>query len=195
MSQPERDTRLCIVDTAERLFKAIGYQKTTVADIAKTLRMSPANVYRFFDSKKSINEAVLERYKGEQEQALLAVAGQGGTASSRLREMLLTVHRMNQARFADQQRMQEMVCTAMEESWEAIIAHVERLDGVLQTVVSEGIASGEFRDADAAKTTQCLRTAMTRFYHPLVMSQAECMPGPNAEEMIDFLMAALRKTG
>ena len=85
LSQPERDTRLCIVDTAERLFKAIGYQKTTVADIAKTLRMSPANVYRFFDSKKSINEAVLERYKGEQEQALLEISGRGGTASSRLR--------------------------------------------------------------------------------------------------------------
>jgi AcrR family transcriptional regulator len=193
LSQPERDTRLSIVDTAERLFKAIGYQKTTVADIAKTLRMSPANVYRFFDSKKSINEAVLERYKGEQEQALLAIAAQGGSAASRLREMLLTIHRMNQARFADQQRMQEMVCAAMEESWEAIIAHVERLDGVLRTIVAEGVASGEFRDADPATTTRCLRTAMTRFYHPLVMSQAECMPGPSVEEMVDFLMIALKR--
>ena len=27
---------------AERLFREIGYQKTTVADIAKVLRMSPA---------------------------------------------------------------------------------------------------------------------------------------------------------
>jgi len=35
------------------LFREIGYQKTTVADIAKVLRMSPANVYiAFFDSKK-----------------------------------------------------------------------------------------------------------------------------------------------
>ena len=42
---------------AERLFREIGYQKTTVADIAKELRMSPANVYRFFDSKKAIPRA------------------------------------------------------------------------------------------------------------------------------------------
>ena len=54
VSLPERDTRQSIVDTAERFFRDIGYQKTTVADIAKSLRMSPANVYRFFDSKKSI---------------------------------------------------------------------------------------------------------------------------------------------
>ena len=74
MSHPERDTRQIIVDTAERFFRDIGYQKTTVADIAKSLRMSPANVYRFFDSKKSINEAVLERYMREQEAAIAKIA-------------------------------------------------------------------------------------------------------------------------
>src|SRR6478672_10671879 len=54
----ETDTREKILVVAERLFRQIGYQKTTVADIAKELRMSPANVYRFFDSKKSIHEGV-----------------------------------------------------------------------------------------------------------------------------------------
>ena len=43
----ETDTRERILVVAERLFRQIGYQKTTVADIAKELRMSPANVYRF----------------------------------------------------------------------------------------------------------------------------------------------------
>jgi len=47
----ETDTRERILVVAERLFRQIGYQKTTVADIAKELRMSPANVYRCFDSK------------------------------------------------------------------------------------------------------------------------------------------------
>ena len=51
----ETDTRERILVVAERLFRQIGYQKTTVADIAKELRMSPANVYRFFDSKKAIS--------------------------------------------------------------------------------------------------------------------------------------------
>ena len=53
----EPDTRERILEVALRLFREIGYQKTTVADIAKVLRMSPANVYRFFDSKKAIHEA------------------------------------------------------------------------------------------------------------------------------------------
>lgn len=61
----EADMRGRIVVVAEKLFREIGYQKTTVADIAKVLRMSPANVYRFFDSKKSIIAAVAQRLMGK----------------------------------------------------------------------------------------------------------------------------------
>ena len=65
----EPDTRERILVVAERLFREIGYQKTTVADIAKVLRMSPANVYRFFDSKKAIHEGVARMLMGEVEEA------------------------------------------------------------------------------------------------------------------------------
>ena len=54
----EKDTRKLIVEIAERLFQQMGFQKTTVSDIARELRMSPANVYRFFGAKSEINEAV-----------------------------------------------------------------------------------------------------------------------------------------
>ncbi len=191
VNQPERDTRQSIVDTAERFFRDIGYQKTTVADIAKSLRMSPANVYRFFDSKKSINEAVLARFKGELEESLSLIIAEPRPAGVRLRDMLLTSHRINQARFADQQRMQEMVCAAMEESWDAILGHIERFDALLSRVVAEGVATGEFRAIDPVAATQCIRTAMMRFQHPLLMAQCERIPGPSAEEMIAFIMAAL----
>src|SRR5918993_2895824 len=94
VSPPEPDTRCRIVETAERFFRTFGYQKTTVADIAKALKMSPANVYRFFDSKKAINEAVAERLMREVEGALEAIACQKAPAAARLRDMIATMHRM-----------------------------------------------------------------------------------------------------
>lgn len=194
MSTSERDTRTSIVDTAERFFRDIGYQKTTVADIAKSLRMSPANIYRFFDSKKSINEAVLARYKGELEEAMRAIASRPAPAAQRLREMLLAAHRINCGRVGDQMRMNEMVCAAMEESWAAIIEHIERFDSVLRQVIAEGVAAGEFRPVDPAQATGCLRTAMVRYHHPLLIAQCERLPGPTIEEMIDFSLAALAPT-
>src|ERR1044072_9248800 len=95
----EAGTRERILVTAERLFREIGYQKTTVADIAKVLRMSPANVYRFFDSKKSINAGVARRLMGEVEGASRSIATGSQSATERLRELLTTIHRMNSDRY------------------------------------------------------------------------------------------------
>ena len=67
---------------AERLFREIGYQKTTVADIAKMLRMSPANVYRFFDSKKAIHEGVARSLMGEVEIEAQRIANTPGPAAT-----------------------------------------------------------------------------------------------------------------
>jgi AcrR family transcriptional regulator len=47
-----------IIEAAERLFRQKGFQKTTIADIARELQISPANIYRFFTTKSEINEAV-----------------------------------------------------------------------------------------------------------------------------------------
>ena len=70
----ETEMKCRILATAERLFRDIGYLKTTVADIAKTLKMSPANIYRFFDSKKAIHEGVARRLMAEVEDAAEAIA-------------------------------------------------------------------------------------------------------------------------
>ena len=88
--QVEPDTRERILVVAERLFRQIGYQKTTVADIAKELRMSPANVYRFFDSKKAIHEGVCRALMGEVEAEAQRIAAIPGPASVRLRELVKT---------------------------------------------------------------------------------------------------------
>src|SRR6266581_6514707 len=95
----ETDTRERILVVAERLFRQIGYQKTTVADIAKELRMSPANVYRFFDSKKAIHEGVARTLMGEVEDVTAAIANRSGSAATRLRELMTTINRMNSERY------------------------------------------------------------------------------------------------
>ena len=42
-------------------FRHYGYAKTNVADIARDLGMSPANIYRFFASKTEIHQAICGR--------------------------------------------------------------------------------------------------------------------------------------
>src|ERR1700761_62949 len=144
----EPDTRERILVVAERLFRQIGYQKTTVADIAKELRMSPANVYRFFDSKKSIHEGVARGLMGEVEEAATAIAQRPGPAVARLRELIATIHRMNCERYVGDSKLHEMVEIAMQESWEGCLAHMKLITETIGTVIGQGAASGEFPVTD-----------------------------------------------
>jgi AcrR family transcriptional regulator len=192
MDHAETDVRERILITAERLFREIGYQKTTVADIAKTLRMSPANVYRFFDSKKSITAGVARRLMGGVEQALQAIAKRPDDAVERLRELLQTVHRMNSDRYAGDSKMHEMVAVAMEENWDVCLAHIEYIIGVTAEVIADGVASGEFHVADVRVAALSTLTAMLRFIHPQYIAEFADKPTATLDQMIDFVIVALR---
>lgn len=194
----ETDTRERILVVAERLFRQIGYQKTTVADIAKELRMSPANVYRFFDSKKSIHEGVARRLMGEVEQAAQTITTLPGPAAVRLRELMTSIHHMNSERYVGDSKMHEMVAIAMEEDWDVCVAHMERITETIGSVIAQGAASGEFEVKDIPLAAMCACTGMIRFFHPQMIAQCANKPGPTLDEMIDFIIAGLSpraKTG
>jgi AcrR family transcriptional regulator len=191
----EADTRDRILVVAERLFREIGYQKTTVADIAKLLRMSPANVYRFFDSKKSIHEGVARHLMGEVEDVAQHIAAGQGPIAQRLRELLSTIHRMNSERYVGDSKLHEMVAIAMEESWDVCVAHMERITTTIAQVIAEGAASGEFHAPDVPLAAMCACSAMMRFFHPQMIAQCADKPGPTLDQMIDFVLAGLAPRG
>jgi AcrR family transcriptional regulator len=190
--QIETDVRERILTTAERLFREIGYQKTTVADIARDLRMSPANVYRFFDSKKSINAGVAKRLMGEVEQASRKIASGKAGATERLRQLLSTIHRMNSDRYVADAKMHDMVAVAMEEDWDVCRMHMECIIATIGAVIADGVASGEFRVADVNVAANCACAAMVRFFHPQLIADCADKPEPTLDQMIDFVLAALR---
>lgn len=185
--------RCVIIGAAERLFREIGYRKTTVADIAKALRMSPANVYRFFESKKEINEAVAERIISEMEAELSLIVNRPGVpAAERLRDFIVTHNRLSTERFTAERRMHEMVEVAIAESWQVVHRHIEAIDAMLSQLVTEGVRSGEFEAEDPLVTARCVHSATIRFCHPGLIVQCADEPGPELGQMVDFLLRGLR---
>ena len=187
----EGDTRDRIVEVAERLFRQIGYQKTTVGDIAKELRMSPANVYRFFESKKAIHQAVARDLMGEVELEAQRIVARPGPVLERFRELLTTVHRMNTERYVGDNKLHEMVEIAMQEDWDVCVNHMECIAGFVGQMIAQGVASGEFKAPDLQLASMCACTAMMRFFHPQMIAQCATKPGPTIDQMIDFVIAGL----
>ena len=191
----EVDTRERILEVAERLFRQIGYQKTTVGDIAKELRMSPANVYRFFESKKAIHQAVARGLMGEVELEARRIVARPGPVRERFRELLTTINRMNTERYVGDSKLHEMVEIAMQEDWDVCVAHMECIASIIGQVIAQGVASGEFEAPDLQLASLCACTAMMRFFHPQMIAQCATKPGPTIDQMIDFVIAGLSPRG
>ena len=189
------DTRGRIIETAERLFRQVGHQKTTVADIAQILSMSPGNVYRFFHSKHAIDEAVCRRLLDDVVCVATEVARRSATAEERLRVLLLELVRLSVERFRTDKPLHQLLAAATSENWSIVTDYVERVESILAAIVADGMQSGEFRKGDAQQAGRCVHTAMTRYLHPTLIVECAAIGQPTPEEMVDFCLAALRPRG
>ncbi|WOJ90486.1 TetR family transcriptional regulator [Methylocapsa polymorpha] len=187
----ENDTQIDIIGVAERLFQEVGFQKTTVADIARELRMSPANVYRFFSAKAEINAAVCRRIFGEIEAAAEKIARSSGPASKTLRSLIASIEDLNARRFLSDRKLHELFETAHNENWSITHEHYEKMDQILAQIIRQGMAAGEFKAGDAELAAILVRSACIRYCHPRLMVECAQDPEPTTDQMIDFCLAAL----
>jgi AcrR family transcriptional regulator len=165
------DTRARIIETADTLFRRLGFAKTAVADIAAELGMSPANVYRFFPSKNAIVEAICQRCLGELDAKAWAVARSPGSAAERIERLFLEILAYHKENLLTDQRVNDLVMVAMEHSWDAIRAHKEAIRMVVEKILREGIEAGEFEPVDPAVTAGLMMRSMVHFCHPVLLAQ------------------------
>jgi AcrR family transcriptional regulator len=187
----EKDTRRSIVEVAERLSRQIGYQKTTVADIARELHMSPANIYRFFSSKSEINEAVCQQILGAVEAEVESITESSVPAGERVRAIIATIEKHNAQRFLSDRKLHEMVEAAVSENWGVARQHFADLQKYLAQVIEQGIARAEFRSGDSDLFAILVFSACIRFCHPRLMAECAQDPEPTIDQMVDFCLAAL----
>ena len=165
------DTRERIMETAEALFRRLGFAKTAVADIAAELHMSPANIYRFFDSKNAIVQAICRRCLSEVEEKAWAVARSKAPAAQRMERMILEILAYHKENLVTEHRVNELVVAAIEHSWDTIRAHKDVMRNVVELVLRDGIDAGEFEAVDPRDTAEVIMRSVVPFTNPLVVGQ------------------------
>ncbi len=187
-----------ILEMAEKHFRRVGYHKTSVADIASELGMSPANVYRFFPSRDAINECICGRVVNEVADIAFAIARTNAPAMEKLDRLLTAIHHHNKMTLVNERRMHDLIVTAMQENWAIIKVHIERLVTIIEAIIREGIEAGEFEVEDAAEAARAVRSAFMPFIHPILIEH--CLQhGEDTEAglrgQIRFILRALGKSG
>jgi AcrR family transcriptional regulator len=188
------DTRARIIETADALFRRLGYAKTAVADIAAELGMSPANVYRFFPSKNAIVEAICRRCLSELDEKAWAVARSRGPAAARLERLVLEILSYHRDNLLTDKRVNDIVLIAIEDSWDAIEKHKEVIRKVVELILRDGIEAGEFEPVDPPETARLMMRSLVGFMHPVLISQCLSLEEDieaEARASVRFLLRAI----
>jgi len=117
------EARARILEVAEDHFRRVGYHKTSMADIASELGMSPANVYRFFPSRDAVNVSICGRVLNEVADIASAIARMNVPPVEKLDRLLTAVHRHNKMTLVEQKHMHDLIVVAMHENWTITKAH------------------------------------------------------------------------
>jgi AcrR family transcriptional regulator len=159
-----------IVDAAGEHFSRYGYAKTTVSDLAKSIGFSKAYIYKFFDSKEAIGEAICSKtLTGIVATVEAAVAG-ASTPTERFRQMFKVLVATSVALFFNDRKLYDIAAHAGGEQWPSCRVYRERIRQMLTEIVREGRESGEFeRKTPLDETVQAIDLVVQPYVNPLLL--------------------------
>lgn len=143
-----------ILDSAQRLFVNKSYDDITMAGIAEEANVTKGAIYYHFNSKEELFLCMMERYLEKLQKKLEAPIEHPGTARERLAFLTALYFDLP---FAEQRVVQLVRRESNrfeEEIREKLIeAYQKALPNLIETIIREGMASGEVLAGDSRLLT------------------------------------------
>ena len=169
--QAETDTAIQILDAAEQRFRAYGYNKTTMAEIATDVGMSTANLYRYFKNKLDIAADCAKRcLDGRAEQLRAVVDQQNVKAADKLEQYFLTIARYTYTEAHDNIKINELVAHIIAERKDIVKLKNQREQAYIAEILAQGNTQGEFDVSDVIATAEVVHVSLALFQTPFFMS-------------------------
>ena len=154
--QTREQTRQRILAKADELFRHFGIAKTTVADIAAGLAMSPANIYKYFPSKDAIIQAVAEQELAELIKSIEAAVSSSPGALARIEALALAIFHWHRELLRQESQLFQLVLFANAQHWDCTRDFKAFLLQTIIKLIESGVQSGEFHLSDSKATARVL---------------------------------------
>ena len=182
-------TRQKIIEAAEDVFRRFGPQKTNVVDVARELGVSHGSVYRHFDSKTALRDAVVEGWLKRVSAPLQKIADSDEPPDERLRHWFDALRETKRRRALSDPEMSKVTREIFAEAREVIREHVAYLVGQLERIIGDGVAAGVFKVSDPHEAAQAMFDATVRFHDP---AHATEWADPGSDAAFERVYALLR---
>ncbi len=195
MKEKDDEKRERILEAAKKLIFHYGYQKTTIADIAREADISVGSIYNFFKSKEDICYSCAKECKSSIMEEQDEVARSGKSPSEKLRAIMLTRSLSYHEHFKETTHGYEIVTSALaDDRHMALFTKYQTLETeLLAAVIEEGIKSEEFRPCNAKDTAQTFHSAFYAFSPPVSLKLSEEEIKDGVDRLATMLITGLRK--
>ncbi len=166
----DHSVREQIVEAAEEHFSHYGYEKTTVSDLAKSIGFSKAYIYKFFDSKQAIGEAICSRTLSAIIVAVEEAVASATTPTEKFRRMFKALVATGSDLFFNDRKLYDIAAHSAGEKWPSARAYAQRIEQMLMEIVREGRESGDFeRKTPLDETVHSIFLVMQPYANPLLL--------------------------
>lgn len=179
----ETEKRDAIVRAALEYFGRNGYDRATVSELAAAIGFSKAYIYKYFDSKRAIGEAICARCLGAILAAAQASVAEGSSAADKLRRLFRTITDKGVELFFQDRKLHDIAAASSAEQWSTSIAYKAQVAEMLRTIIAEGRETGEFeRKTPIDDVVRGIMQAMQPFMHSLMLQHVlDTLPDAQTE--------------
>jgi AcrR family transcriptional regulator len=156
--------------------------------------VSHGTVYRHFESKAALRDAVTQRWLDRISAPLEEVAAAPDSAADRLRAWVRMLAATKQGIAGEDPELFATFRQVTADARDVVAAHVDHLAAQLTQIIEAGVATGEFEVRDPAAAGRAVLRATALFHHP---AHADEWATPDLadelEAVLDLLLEGLRR--
>jgi AcrR family transcriptional regulator len=184
------DNRARILEAAKASLRRHGSDRLTVTDVARSLGMSHANVYRFFKSKSDILDAIIDEWPTLLESFIEEIAARALPAAKRIELVVVDLHRKRKQKLLEDAEVFETFKRVVELRPELMAERRARITAMFRRLLEEGMETGEFQKLDAEAVAVALKDATALFLHPfLIPTTLSENTEARAQKVVQYLLA------
>lgn len=159
-----------ILEAAVNRFSEYGYNKTTMAEIAKDAGMSAANIYRYYKNKEEIAAACAKDCMCERLDILKSVIRDNSlTAAEKLEKYVLGTLHSSQEMFLENKKIDEVVVEITKNRTDLVHSKINNEKALITEILAFGNQTGEFDVDDVIDTAAAIHSMLVLFDVPMFM--------------------------
>ncbi len=190
LKEPE-ERRAEIMDVAQELFQAKGYEATTISDILEKAGIARGTFYYYFKSKDEIMDAVIERRIGEQNQALIPIVDNDNLdAVAKIRQIIVETRKMNLENKDILEYLHQPENIVMHQK--SLVQGVRKFTPLVTQIIRQGIDEGQFHTEYPMELTEFLLVGMNFLFDPSIFPRSQEEYLARMRALTDILETTLR---